>query len=134
MAYGQRKPIVVNKETGIIEAGNGLYSAAKELGWDKIAAAFVTDEKDVATGYAIMDNQSALLAEWELPTLKDLLQELDDGETDMSLTGFSDDELENMMTQIHQGDTDDDAVPEEVETVCKAGDLWQLGTPPALVW
>jgi len=59
LAYGQRKPIVVNKETGIIEAGNGLYSAAKELGWDKIAAAFVSDEKDVATGYALMDNQSA---------------------------------------------------------------------------
>ena len=31
--YGQRKPIVVNKNTGLIEAGNGLYLAAKALGW-----------------------------------------------------------------------------------------------------
>jgi len=30
--YGQRKPIVVNSETGIIEAGNGLWKAAKT--WD----------------------------------------------------------------------------------------------------
>lgn len=30
--YGQRKPIVVNKKTMIIEAGNGTYQAAKLLG------------------------------------------------------------------------------------------------------
>lgn len=36
--YGQRKPIVVNGETGIIEAGNGLWRAARSLGWKQIAA------------------------------------------------------------------------------------------------
>lgn len=37
--YGQRKPIVVNSETGIIEAGNGLWRAVKSLGWTRVAAA-----------------------------------------------------------------------------------------------
>jgi len=129
-AYGQRKPIVVNAQTMTIEAGNGMWEAAQALGWDEIAVAFVKDDKAVASAYGIMDNQSALLAEWDLPTLKDLLQELDDGETNMELTGFTAEEIETLMTQFNvpsEGLTDDDEVPEQVETICKAGDLWELG-------
>jgi ParB-like nuclease domain. len=44
--YGQRKPIVVNKNRGFIEAGNGLFAAAKALGWKEIAVVFVNDDKD----------------------------------------------------------------------------------------
>lgn len=128
--YGQRKPIVVNKNTGFIEAGNGLFMAAKELGWDKIAAVFVDDAKEVAMAYGLMDNQSALISEWDLPTLKDLLTELDDGEVDMDVTGFTSKEIEDLMNQCfvpEEGLTDDDAIPENVETTCKKGDLWRLG-------
>ena len=129
-AYGQRKPIVVNQNTNFIEAGNGMWEAAKSLGWTQIAVVKVNDDKDVAKAFGIMDNQSALLADWDLPTLKDLLQELDDGSVDMDLTGFDTKEIEELMTQFHEdneGLTDDDAIPEDVETVCKTGDLWILG-------
>jgi len=129
-AYGQRKPIVVNARTGEIEAGNGLFQAAVNLGWTQVAAVMVTDDEDTAKGYAIMDNQSALLAEWDFPVLKDLLQELDTGAFDMDLTGFNQGEIEDLMTRfqvIEPGKTDDDAIPEEVETICKTGDLWMLG-------
>lgn len=129
--YGQRKPIVVNGETGIIEAGNGLWEAATSLGWDKIAVVKVADDAETATGYAIMDNQSALLADWNYPVLKDLLVGLDTGAFDMDLTGFDSQAIEDLMTQFHtpgEGLTDDDAIPEQVETICKTGDLWQLGS------
>jgi len=36
--YGQRKPVVVNRRTGIIEAGNGTLEAAVSLGWSHLAA------------------------------------------------------------------------------------------------
>jgi len=127
--YGQRKPIVVNHD-GIIEAGNGLYQAAKELKWTEIAVVKVKDDADYAKGFGVMDNKSAELAEWSLPDLKDILEELDTGAFDMDATGFSDKEIEDLMTQFHvpeEGLTDDDAIPEDVETVCKTGDLWQLG-------
>jgi ParB-like chromosome segregation protein Spo0J len=101
--YGQRKPIVCNHD-GVIEAGNGLYLAAVALGWTEIAAVYVNDDADYAKGYGVMDNQSALLADWDLPTLKDLLQELDTGAFDMDATGFDTHELEMLMTQEHQGD------------------------------
>jgi DNA modification methylase len=77
-----------------------------------------------------MDNQSALISEWDLPVLKDLLTELDTGDLDMNVTGFSADEIEDLMTQTFKpkaGLTDDDAIPEKVETICKKGDLWKLG-------
>lgn len=99
--YGQRKPIVVNVNTNTIEAGNGMYQAAVALGWDKIAVVFVDDAQEVATAYGLMDNQSALISEWDLPTLKDLLTELDDGEVNMDLTGFDEKEIEELMTQFN---------------------------------
>lgn len=104
--YGQRKPIVVNKNTMHIEAGNGMYEAAKSLGWKQIAAVMVDDDEDTAKAFGIMDNQSALLAEWDIPTLKDLLGELDTGAFDMDLTGFNVDEIEQMMTAFHVDDVD----------------------------
>ncbi len=96
--YGQRKPIVVNETDRVIEAGNGLFLAARELGWTKIAAVMVKDDPSTAEGFAIMDNQSALLSEWNLPLLKDLLIELDTGSFDMDLTGFSSQAIEDLMT------------------------------------
>ena len=99
--YGQRKPIVVNSRTGIIEAGNGLYQAAKELGWEKIAAVKVNDDDDYAKGFSVADNQTALLAEWDFPILRDVLEELDTGAFDMDATGFNTQEIENLMTQFH---------------------------------
>jgi ParB-like chromosome segregation protein Spo0J len=128
--YGQRKPIVVNAANDMIEAGNGLYLAAVALGWTQIAVVYVNDDETTQKAYGLMDNQSALISEWDLPNLKDLLTELDTGGLDMAVTGFSADEIENLMTQTFDpksGLTDDDAIPEKVETICKKGDLWKLG-------
>ena len=128
--YGQRKPIVVNKRTGCIEAGNGLYLAACALGWSELDVVYVDDDKETAAAYGLMDNKSALMADWDLPNLKDILTELDTGAFDMDVTGFSTDEIEELMNQTFEpqaGLTDDDAIPEKVETICKKGDLWKLG-------
>ena len=96
--YGQRKPIVANKNTGFIEAGNGLYAAAKALDWQEIAVIYVNDDKETAAAYGLMDNKSALLADWDLSNLKEILNELDSRAFNMSLTGFSDKEIEELLT------------------------------------
>ncbi|MBN2167606.1 MAG: DNA modification methylase [Actinobacteria bacterium] len=128
--YGQRKPIVVNEETGIIEAGNGLWKAAKLMGWTHIAAVKVKDDPASATGFAIMDNQSANLAEWDMPVLKDLLLELEKIEFEMDNTGFSTRDIEELLADVREpkpGLILDDDVPETEESICQPGDLWQLG-------
>ncbi len=96
--FQQRKPIVVNKRTMTIEAGNGLWQEMKALGATEIAAVFVDDTDQKAKAYGIMDNRSSELAEWDFPQLKDLIEELDTGEIDTDLTGWTPDELEDMMT------------------------------------
>jgi hypothetical protein len=42
--YGQRKPVVVNRRTGTIEAGNGTLQAALALGWSQLAVVYVDDD------------------------------------------------------------------------------------------
>lgn len=63
--YGQRRPVVVNRRTGQIEAGNGLLQAALSLGWTHVAVIWVDDDPATATGYAIADNRTAELARWD---------------------------------------------------------------------
>lgn len=102
--YGQRKPIVCRLEDRVIEAGNGMWQEAKELGWTHIAAVFCQDDPDMATGFALMDNQSNMLSHWDLPVLKDQLERLDTGAFEMEvITGFSHAELEMLMTQFNPG-------------------------------
>jgi len=109
--YGQRKPIVVNQD-GIIEAGNGMYQAAKELGWTEVAAVMVKDDGDHAKGFALMDNQSATLAEWSFPGLKDSLEELDTGAFDMEATGFNESEREKLLGMAYDPYSVDDLLEE----------------------
>jgi hypothetical protein len=51
--YGQRKPVVVNRRTGVIEAGNDTLEAALALGWTHLAKVFVDDDQATAAGFAI---------------------------------------------------------------------------------
>lgn len=57
--YGQRKPIIVNRnKNNYIEAGTGTFRAATELlHWTHIAAVFVEDDHDASAGYNLADNR-----------------------------------------------------------------------------
>jgi hypothetical protein len=58
-----------------IVAGNGTFEAALSLGWDEISVADVPPDWNEAMvrAYAIADNQTALLAEWDDLLLADQL-------------------------------------------------------------
>lgn len=86
--FGQRKPIVVHN--GVILAGNGTYAAAKSLGWNEIAIVEVPQEWDAATAkaYALADNRSAELAEWDEGILTVALLDLTDLNWSLEELGF----------------------------------------------
>lgn len=68
--YGQQKPIVV--KNNVVLAGNGTLEAAKRLGWEKLAVTeFSGDGK--TRGYALADNRTAELAEWDFEALSNEL-------------------------------------------------------------
>jgi hypothetical protein len=77
--YGQMKPIVVQKSTGFIIAGNGTWAAAHQLGWDQIAVTDVDCDDHTAMGFLMADNKTSDLSAYDNEKLKDALALLSDG-------------------------------------------------------
>ncbi len=106
---GWRHPVIVSKLSGYIVAGHARVEAAKLLNINAVPVdyqAFATEAEECA--YLLADNRIAELAERDNALLKDLLQELDTGEIDMDLTGYTEAALEELMTQEHQDEDADD--------------------------
>ena len=125
--FGQQKPIVVDKNN-VVVAGNGTLEAAKKIGWSKINCVRTDLTGPEAIAFALADNRTAELAEWDLEPLTKTLQSLKDIDFDLGSIGFDDDFMEaHTPTVENPGLTDPDEVPQNVETRCKPGDLWILG-------
>lgn len=92
--FGQEKPIVVDKNNCVL-AGNGTLAAAKALGWEKIWVKRSQHEGAMAIAYAIADNRSSSLAEWEMDTLGSHLQGLQEEGWDLEELGFELDDLDD---------------------------------------
>ncbi len=128
LEFDMVEPLVWNKRTGNLVGGHQRLKILKELGIEKVEVSIVdlSEVKEKALNIAL----NKIQGEWDLPALKDLLEELDTGAFDMEITGFDLKEIEDLMTQFYtpeEGLTDDDAVPEPTESICRRGDLWQLG-------
>jgi hypothetical protein len=76
--FGQRKPIVVTPDN-VVVAGNGTLEAAKALGWTEISVTRTPRgwTWDQIKAFALADNRTAELAEWDVEVLKEQLLELD---------------------------------------------------------
>ena len=122
LKFGQRKPLVVHR--GVVLAGNGTLEAARSLGWTEIDVAEVPDDwdMDTAKAYALADNRTAELAEWDESELAKQLLELQDADWDITELGFDIPAL----ADIELGDEDE--IPEPpLEPKTKLGDIYQLG-------
>jgi DNA modification methylase len=121
--FGQRKPIVINSK-GVVLAGNGTVEAARGLDWDYIEVATVPEDWDEATAraYALADNRSAELAEWDESVLAKSLLELMDQEWDIEELGFDLPEPD-----IIPEDPDEVPIEDEVKHRTNPGELWKLG-------
>jgi hypothetical protein len=71
--FGQRKAIVAKHEyRGIrnaVLAGSGTLLAARRLGWTHLAVSWFDGSDDAAQAYAIADNATAELSEWNVTQL-----------------------------------------------------------------
>ena len=122
--FGQRKPIVVTND-GTVIAGNGTLEAATSLGWKEISIARAPEEWDENTvrAYALADNQTGALAEWDEKILNTALEDLTSEGWDIAELGF---DLNIDVTEPLNGDLDD--VPEApVTPKTQLGDIYQLG-------
>lgn len=95
-AFGQTKPILVQKSSMSIIAGNGTYQAICALGWETIDCRILDISDEQAEALAIADNRTGLLSEWDERMLAESLKKIDEF-GNLDLVGFSDLELEKML-------------------------------------
>jgi site-specific DNA-methyltransferase (adenine-specific) len=121
--FGQRKPIVITQDN-IIAAGNGTVEAAKRLGWTEMDVVRVPADWDAdrIKAYALADNRTAELAEWNPEVMAAQLLDLQEAGFDIESFGF---ELVNPPVDLES--IEEDEIPEDAPTRTSLGDIWKLG-------
>lgn len=90
----QYRPIVVQKSTMKILAGNHTWLAAKKLGWKEISVVFVDVDDKAAKRIVLADNKTSDLAEYDEQILAEILRDLATSEG----TGYSATEMEQILS------------------------------------
>ena len=91
--FGFTNPVLVDGANGVI-AGHGRILAARKLGMDTVPVIELAHLSEAQKrAYVIADNKLALNAGWDDEMLRLEISELTDAGFDVSLLGFSDEEL-----------------------------------------
>ena len=127
--FGFTNPILVDGDNVLI-AGHGRLLAAQRLGLNEVPCirlSHLTESQKRA--YVIADNKLAMNAGWDDDLLMLEIGDLKDDGFDLSLTGFSEEELAGLVVQeIPEGLIGEDEVPELPDTPKTVeGDIWVLG-------
>ena len=130
-AFGFTNPVLI-AEDGTLIAGHGRVLAARKLGMETVPAIVLSGLSETQRRALVLaDNRIAMNAGWDEELLGLELSDLQEAGFDLGLTGFGDDELQNLLYGSHDeqdGLTEDDAIPEvPVTPVTRRGDLWRLG-------
>lgn len=127
--FGQQTPIVVDVN-GVVVKGNGTMMAAMQLGWTELEVLHTSLSGEALRAYAIADNRTGELSDWDYERLVKQLGEMEDAEL-LAATAWSSDEIQELLGGEHAmnaSELEEDEPPElREDTVCKAGDVWQLG-------
>jgi len=92
--FTQYKPIVVQKSSMKIIAGNGTYQAARALGWETVEANIIDVDDATAAAIGLADNKTSDLSEWDNEVLNEVIKGLD--QDLIEFTGFDDVEIADM--------------------------------------
>lgn len=132
---GWRQPITVSKLSGFIVKGHGRLSAALLEGLKEVPVDY-QNYANAAEEYAdlVADNRIAELAEIDQKLLADIFADIDTGEIPMELTGYTEDEVESLVTALSEALHNDLAEPDDIpdipepeRVITQRGDLWILG-------
>lgn len=133
--FGIRWQILVNKRTGMIEAGHQRLYAAQELGLTHWPVVWADDDSLTATGFNLSDNRlGEVVAEWDDDVLAVQLKAmLEESEESIIGIGFERDDIDARISEYldAQGEGGEEPPeppdPNKVPAVTKSGDIWQCG-------
>jgi len=129
--FGFTNPILIDGENGII-AGHGRLSAAKMLKLKKVPCIELSHLSEAQKkAYIIADNKLALNSTWDNELLKVELEQLQELNFDLSLIGFDEGELEQLLNPdevMPENMEEEEETPEPpIEPKTKYGDIYKLG-------
>jgi hypothetical protein len=103
--FGQRKPIVARRESngrGVVIAGNHQLAAARELGWSHIAVAWADDlTDDQARAFALADNRTSELGEYDSAALLEIIASFDDSSL-LTDAGWSEKDISDFIASVDE--------------------------------
>lgn len=126
--FGFNNPVAIDAD-GMILCGHGRVMAAQKLHMAEVPTVCLSHLSETQVkAYILADNKLALNAGWDNDMLKVELEDLKDSDFDLNLTGFSEDELKDILVEDPteaQEDNFDDAPPEVAKS--QLGDIWTMG-------
>ena len=126
--FGYVDPIIVNSDMTVI-GGHQRLKVLKDLGYTEIECNVVDLDKTKEKALNIALNK--ISGEWDNKKLEELLAELKNLDFDLDITGFSQDELNDIFNDMLEASEDDfdveKALEEIEEPVTQQGDIWILG-------
>lgn len=126
--FGYVAPVIVNSDMTVI-GGHQRLKVLKELGYNEVECVVVDLDKNKEKALNIALNK--ISGDWDNNKLEELLAELKETDINMDITGFSFDEVDNILKDITGSKEDDfdiqQALDEIDEPITKTGDIWILG-------
>lgn len=94
----QYRPIVVQKSTNKILAGNHTWQAAQSLGWKEISVVFVDVDEESASKIVLADNRTSDLGDYDNAILSELLESLDQ----QVGTGYTESDMQALLNTVNE--------------------------------
>jgi len=129
--FGFVNPVIIDKAYNVL-AGHGRIEAAKEEGITEVPCVYadhLTEAQKKA--YILADNRMALDAGWDEELLSVEMQELQELGFDLSMTGFDEKELTDLLGVDADGEAKEDdfdlSAALEKAAFVQRGDIWTVG-------
>lgn len=126
--FGYVAPIIINNDMTVI-SGHQRLKVLEELGYNEVECVIVELNKNKEKALNIALNK--ISGDWDNAKLEELLAELKETDIDMDITGFSFDEVDNILKDVVGSKEDEFDLEEELkeieQPISKLGDIWILG-------
>lgn len=123
----------MSKRSGFVVTGHGRLEAAQSMQASVVPVEY-QEYASEAEEYAdlMADNRLAELSEMNTSALADMLQQMDTGEIPLEMSGYTEEDLEDLLNALGgvddtENNGEDTVPPPKNIPMTHAGDIWHLG-------
>ena len=117
--FGLVVPLVVNERTGTLVSGHQRLNVMLKNGVEETEVVVVDMEPEKEKALCIAMNKVG--GQWDYGLLADIMEELRNSEIDTTATGFSSNEIAELLGELQEEQAEPEAEEKETTTVIKIG-------------